>query len=131
MREFSVTELDRMEVTQEAVMQDTCELLTFVEVEDEYGVPQKVWSVLDTLQCGLSHSATNSEGMLDAEGGTQVPIETRTLRLPADTVVSNLMRVRITHRFNVEQDDPVTYEIIGDPQLGPSGLLVQVERVTV
>lgn len=135
MRRFSVPEMGRMKVTQEGAMQDMCELLTSSEVIDEYGVPQKTWSVEDTSICGLSHSSpnryTSTEGMQDAAGGTQVAMEIRSLRLPKETVISNFGRVKITHRFGELETNPTTYEIIGDPQKGPSGLLVQIERVTL
>lgn len=127
---LSKADLAAMQCTQVAAMVDVCELLQRTDgTPDAYGMPTPAYTVVDTVACGLSHSQTNSEAGGSERRGTQVPIEIRRLRLPADTQVSNIDRVRLAKRFGFSIE-PVLYEIVGDPQRGPSGLLVQVRKVT-
>lgn len=124
-----------MQAVQQGAMMDECELLTrSTDATDPYGYPAEMFTVTATLQCGLSHSQTNDEAMLEFAGGTQAPMEIRQLRLAVDTSsvsdrLSNLDRIRITRRFGTAVT-PVTYEIVGDPQRGPSGLLLRLQKVT-
>lgn len=131
---FSAAELDRMQVVQAGTLMDQCELLRRADgVADAYGIPTPSYTVVATVACGLEHSSIKVDTSNEAGGserlGTQAPTEDRLLRLPRDTEVSNVDRVRITRRFG-EKAAPVIYEIVGTPQLGPSGLLVRVQRVT-
>jgi hypothetical protein len=49
------------------------------------------------------------------------------LRLPINTVISGVDRVRITHRFGVMLlNIGVEYELIGEPMRGPSGLVLKL-----
>lgn len=127
---LSAGDLTRMQTVQEAAMLDRCELMQRSEgAIDAYGLPAPAYTVTDYLTCGLSHSQTNREAGGRERRGTQVPVEIRRLRLPAETVLSNVDRVRVTHRFGAPIT-PVLYEIVGDPQRGPSGLVVELQKVT-
>jgi hypothetical protein len=134
MRPLSPAELARMRALQTAAMQDECELLQQINGEpDAYGVPTISYRVVATTACGLSHSQTGSKAGFDEAGGrgrldTQVATEDLELRLPKGTVIRNIDRVRITKRFG-QPVTPATYEIIGTPQTGPSGLLARVQNV--
>jgi hypothetical protein len=127
---LNARDMQQMQAAQEASMPDECQLLRRTDgAVDAYGVPAPAYAVAATVKCGLSHSQVNSEAGGRERRGTQVPIEIRRLRLPADTSVSNIDRVSITRRFGASIT-PVLYEIVGDPQRGPSGLLVQIQKVT-
>lgn len=111
-----------MQAAQEAGMMDTCDLLVRDETDraDEYGMPVANWIVQATVSCGLdmrpSQEARNAEAKLfDAR-----------LRIPIDTTFSQVDRVRITHRFGAMLEAPLEYEIIGQPQRGPSGLRLEL-----
>lgn len=134
MRAFSAGEISRMQGVQEAALMDQCELLQRADgTADAYGIPTPGYTVVATVACGLEHSAIKVDTSNEAGGserlGTQAPTEERFLRLPRDLQVSNADRVRITRRFGAKVT-PVTYELIGMPQMGPSGLLVRIQRVT-
>ena len=131
MRPFTAGELAGMTATQEGAMMDECVILTHTVT----GTGPRGSPIVDYVPaagatpCGLGHSKTDRELMGDAALGTQVAEFDGTLRLPKDTVINTRDRVRITKRFGVAVD-PVVYEIVGTPRLGPSGLLGRVKRVT-
>ena len=115
-------ELTGLQVTQEGHMMDTCVRLVYAAATDAYGIPQPTYTPAATsLACGFNPS---SREMMN-----QVPDVEAVLRLPADTVLDNRDRIRITYRFGtaVTNED---YEIAGLPRRGPSGLLVPLKKVT-
>ncbi len=119
-----------MTATQYAAMMDQCVILRYTESgQDARGYPVVTFVAGETVCCGLEHSKTDQEAMLDAAKGTQVAMFDGSLRLPKDTVINTRDRVRIIKRFGAAVD-PVSYEIVGTPRLGPSGLLARVKRVT-
>jgi hypothetical protein len=126
MNEFATAELTRMQATQDAAMQDTCIVMAYSGgAEDDYGMPlPAVYTAGETLACGL-----NTNPRREAMTGAQVAMVDARLRVPIDTVLDVRDRLRITHRFGVAITDE-TYEILGVPRRGPSGLLVDLKRVT-
>lgn len=128
MRPFTATELARMQSTQESAMQDRCELLDYQAVgQDEFGNPRMSYVVMDTVACGFWPNR-----QVEVMQGTQVSLTDAQLRLSLDdeSTVDNLSRVRIVYRFDVELDEPVTYEVIGLESRGPSGLVLNLRLVT-
>jgi hypothetical protein len=75
-----------------------------------------------TISCGVDHK-TATESLNGEVVGTEV-----ILRLPIETQICQVDRVRITHRHGllVAEDD---YELLGQPMRGPSGLVVRVKKV--
>jgi hypothetical protein len=133
-RGLSPNELNRMSDVQTSAMMDQCELLRRADgAADAYGLPAVTYAVIATSVCGLEHSQikvnTSSEGGGTERLGTQVPTELRLLRLPKDAEVAHVDRIRLTKRLGFSIT-PVLYEIVGTPQLGPSGLLATVQKVT-
>jgi hypothetical protein len=122
MNAFSTTELERMQGAQTGAMQDTCIILQYVAGSGDYGYGQS-YTTGATVVCGLNHKAR--EVMQD----TQVVMTDAVLRLPIATAVDNLDRVKITKRFGVAVT-PETYEILGAPERGPSGLVLKLRKVT-
>jgi hypothetical protein len=124
MRVFTTTELSRMQATQEGAMMDRCELLVRLVTDrnDEYGMPLAMWVAVDTV-CGLEN--VRSEEMLNAEAH----FFDAKLRLPIDTVISNVDRVLVTQRFGVLLNAAVEYELIGSAVRGPSGLVCDLRQV--
>ena len=122
---FSTSELSRMQDTQESAMMDTCVRLRYAAgTADGYGYAVPSWTEAEEYDCGLD--VGKRDELLDE---TQVTAEKAVLRLPIDAEISELDRLRITHRFGVELDESVDYEIVGEPRRGPSGLLVTIEMV--
>ena len=128
MRTFSSGELARMQATQMAAMMHVCQLLRRMETgRDDYGYPLTNYQVVAVSACGFD-AAANKEVM----DGAQVAVTDARLRLPlslAETL-DNLDRITVTHWFDVEVDEPKTYEIIGEPERGPSGLVLNLRLVT-
>lgn len=131
MRAFTTTELERMQGAQEDGMMDTCVLLHLTERgSDDYGMPVKQWVEGSVLACGLDMDP-KPEWNAPAGAGdeTQAEAGEARLRLPIDTDISRLERVRVTHRFGVLLDEPPEYDLTETPQRGPSGLWVRLKRV--
>lgn len=125
MTKFSTAELGGLQAAQESAMQDTCIILEFEPGSaDDYGIPDPVWNAGESYDCGLDGRARR-----EYMGEAQVEEYDAILRLPIDAEVEQTDRIRITHRFGVELDDSVDYEIVAAPRRGPSGLLVTLKKV--
>ncbi len=125
---FSDDVLTRMQVTQTGLMQDVCMLLVFEsddELQDEYGMPLEEERVGDTVACGIDLTR-QSEVMR----GTEVLVADGKARLPYGTVVDGFDGLRVTHRYGVELDEYLDYEIVGPVEQGPSGVRVNIRRVS-
>lgn len=124
MRAFTTRELERMQTAQEDGMMDECELLIRTErSQDEYGMPVVQWVSGSVCACGLENR--RSDETLNAEAD----LFDAQLRLPLDTDLSRVDRLRVTRRFGVLLDQAEEYELVGETQRGPSGLLVNARRV--
>ena len=123
MRTFTTTELERMQGTQEEGMMDTCDLLEHVTTdrEDEYGKPVEEWVARSGIACGLD--LRSSEEVRNAEAD----LWDARLRLPIDTEVSRVDRVVITHRFGVLLETPMLFQMEGEADRGPSGLILKLK----
>lgn len=121
---FSRGELDDMRDVQEAHMMDTCLIAEPTKTTNESNLPVASydWDEAEQSICGFDPSP--SQELLD-----QVPNSEAVNRMPIDTVISNEAYIRITKRFG-ETIDPLTYQVIGSPRRGPSGLLVWLVSVT-
>jgi head-tail adaptor len=124
MRTFTMNELSRMQNAQETGMMDTCELICRGETgQDEYGQPVENWVAGATLACGLDNRASSEYRNAEAA------VFDARLRLPIETDVSNVDRVRITHRFGILLETPLEFQLTGKTRRGPSGLLVDLRSV--
>lgn len=107
-------------------MMDTAVRLVYrVTGANEYGMAIKAWAEDEELACG--YNATAIKQVMD---GTRVTLTDARLRLPIGTTLDSLDRFRITKRLGEILADPPTYEILGEPRQGPSGLLVDLRLVT-
>lgn len=127
MRAPTAGQLARMQAAAVASMWDTCVRLVYSgSQQDDYGRDIAVYTPQSpALVCGFNATA-HREVMVDS----QVALTDAVVRLPIDTVLSNLDRIRITHRHGVALTDAVDYEILGEPARGPSGLVVLLRLVT-
>lgn len=126
MRALTETQLSRLQTHADESMWDTCELLTYDDnAVNVYGVPEPMYVSAGTSECGFY-----TPRYWEAMQGSQVPVFDAILRLPIDTVISNVDRVRITHRHGVEQTNQQTYELVGEAAKGPSALVVKLRLVT-
>lgn len=124
MRAFTTDELTRMQTTQESAMMDTCVVMAYSSMTDDYGNPKPVYTDTYESECGLEHL---NPAEVQATG--EVPIVDARLRLPIDTELDERDRIKITHRFGAELDIPQTFEIAGPVERGPSGLELSLRIV--
>ena len=107
-------------------MMDTAVRLVYRETgKDEYGMSIHEWAEDAELACGY-----DAKAIKEVMVGTQVVLTDARLRLPIGTVVDNRDRFRVTRRFGEILANPPTYEILGEPRQGPSGLLLDLRLVT-
>lgn len=107
-------------------MQDTCVLLVRLEGEqDERGYPVAEWVESDPLACGLDPKPRG-----ELLGGAELRLVDARLRIPIDTDVTGLDRVRVTHRFGEELAVPELFAVLGEARRGPSGLVLDLRSVS-
>lgn len=124
MRHFTTTELQRFQSEQVSSLMDTCVVLTYVGVTGDYGYGTPTYTSGTPIPCGFNGKAR--EVMQD----TQVVLTDGSLRLPLETVVTNLDRIALTHRFDVQLVPGELYEILGAPERGPSGMRLNLRIVS-
>lgn len=130
MRALTTTELSRMQGAQESAMMDQGVILAYVAgAADEYGMPYPLWVEGVVTECGYDGQRRQETGVPAGTPDTQVELTDGRLRLPIDTAINRLDRFRLTHRFGVLLETALTFEMMGEPRRGPSGLLVDVRRV--
>lgn len=109
-------------------MQDTCVLQPRTTgAADNYNLPTETWPDGSSYACGLK--PRDRDEAMDA---AEVPLVDARLRLPlsAEASLSNVDRIKITRRFGVTLSTPISYEIVGPPRRGPSGLVLDLKQVT-
>ena len=121
---LSAAELAAMQDTQEDAMMDTGVILRYASTETEYNL------LVETYTPDASGTACGFDGSPGKEVLDQVPMSEAVIRMPLATSVDAKDRVKITHRFGVAEAEPLTYEFVGLPKSGPSGLRLWVRKVT-
>lgn len=126
MDEFSTAELTAMQAAQVAAMQDTCTINTYSETVNSYGAVVGAWSAGTAQVCGL-----DMRGGKEVHGNDNtIVITDATIRLPFDTVVDMRDHITVTHRFGVAIT-PIVYGIVGPIRRGPSGIRLDLQKVTL
>jgi len=127
---LAADDLVMMRADQAQSLWDTCRVLAYTPgTTDEYGMPEPASYVRgDAISCGLDMTGRRmqSEGM----GSTQVSLADAVLRLALDTTLDNRDRIEITDRFGEALGTPLVYEVVGEPERGPSGLVVLLKLAT-
>jgi hypothetical protein len=122
---FSAGELAAMQATQEAHMMDTCVIQVFTAgARNAAGIKAVSYVDGSAIACGF-HIKT----VADQLEATKVKTTKPELRLPLATVVTGKDRIKLTHRYGVAITAEI-YQIVGEPKRGPSGLVLELERVT-
>lgn len=124
---LTANELSGFKTVQTDHMMDECVYVRRTTTANDYGGDVETWTDRETLACGFSFAPSSSRELL---GSTDVPETSHKLRLPHGTAVNEHDRIRITKRFGVAESTPITYEIIGPAHSGPSGVVVNLQRVT-
>lgn len=114
-----------MQGAQDSAMMDTCQVLVYTEgAANAYNKPAITYPASAAIRCGWKPAT--KEMMQD----TQVPAWDGRLRMPIGTVIKNTDRIRLTHRYGVALSPVQNYEIVGNPERGPSGLVLRLKSVT-
>lgn len=139
MKLFSPVELAGMQNTQNEAMQDRARVLHYTPGDaDEYGMPgAPAWVDIGEIRCGVEYNKTNFEAVLSqGAAATQVATAKLVIRLPLPTTntprAGKLDRIKPVSRFGVplSPSEQKIFEVKGEWRRGPSGLLVEIERVT-
>ena len=124
MRVLTESELTRFQETQNGAMQDTCIILDYHSVADDYGNPTESYIMrLTSSACGYEPVKTS-----ETHGSGEVPLFDSRLRLPINTTIDAIDRIRITHRYGAAVANK-DYAIIGPVKRGPSGLILNIKRI--
>lgn len=123
---FSQADLAAMQDVQESHMGHTCVLQTLIGTTDVYGQPGTVFIEGQPMQCGLEWTSTQRAA---AGRGPVLEIDAR-LRLPlgAGAVVNPQQRVKVTHLYGLELVQPWVFTVVGQPQVGPSCVVLELKR---
>lgn len=105
-------------------MMDICVIQTFTETPDSVGQLIRTWSDGDPLMCGFDPTGGSETRSVDK---TTVKADA-TIRLPIDTAVAATYRIKVIMRYG-EAIEPIVYGILEEPERGPSGLVLRLERV--
>jgi hypothetical protein len=122
---LTAAELAEMRECQVASLQDTCKVLAYSATTDDYGLPKASYTPGAAQACGFDPTSSR-----EVQEGSQVAVVDARLRLPLGTVVTSRDRVQITHRFGEALSSPETYSIIGEPERGPVGLVLNLRTAT-
>lgn len=126
MRALTSSELAAMRQTQESAMMDTCIVLTHGSgATDAYNTPSDGYSEGSPVRCGYRPGSTR-----EVQQGNETVLVDATLRLSVGTAINSRDRVRLTHRFGEALATPLLFAVVGQPAQGPSGLVVNLRRVT-
>lgn len=111
-------------------MMDTCRVLSYSSSPDLWGQPQPTYTPGPAIPCGYEPVGGVGQKEIRLDEKTLATI-TATLRLPITTAITQRDRIEITHRHGEALSPTVTLEVIGSIRRGPSGLLIDVNRVSL
>lgn len=124
---FSAGELSGMKTAQEGHMMDSCRILVWAAGSaDAYGRKVDSYTAGSEIACGFKFDNRTVE----VQGESEVVVIDGRFRLPAATTIKASDRIRLTKRFGTALSPAVDFDVIGQPRLGPSGLVVDVAKVT-
>lgn len=106
-------------------MQDTCIIQAYSATPDTYGDPVPTYTDGAAIACGFDPTGGRESWRPDM---TALHVDA-TVRLPIATTLDTRDRIKITKRFGVAIT-AIVFEIVGLPQRGPSGLVVELVKVT-
>jgi hypothetical protein len=125
---FSDVELDGLRLVQQEHMPDTCLIGRRQSTRNQLNERVDTWAWGAPQPCGLGPSRTFLNEDRTAE--MTVTRDDRELRLPQSCDIDAECRIRITHRYGRALVSPDEFDVQGNPHVGPSGLVVNLRRVT-
>lgn len=122
---LTAAELARMRTVANESMLDTCTILTPSFSTDAIGGQIAEWQESAAQDCGVSFAA-NQERTTQAGVAVQVEV---VVRLPVTTQLTSQQRIKLTHRYGTALLTPWLFEVLGQPETGPTALVVRCRRV--
>ena len=121
---FTTSDLSFFQTTQETYMQDTGKVGVYSTAENTYGEEVISYTFGAAMDCGFRHLTAKEIERLE---GIALPVDAE-IRLAIDTTITAKDQFKVTHRFAVDTTDE-TYQVVGEPRRGPSGLQVFLRLV--
>jgi hypothetical protein len=123
---FSEADLARMRATQVAHMQDECVIRRCTTTPNSINEAVKTFTedVTATI-CGLDMRSGDERHTVQFN----TLIYDATIRIPIATVIDSKDQVKVTKRFGETLAAPLTFEIVGPVQPGPSGIRLKLKKV--
>ncbi len=126
MRSFTLAELAALRRTQTSAMMDTCVILSHsAGATDAFGNPTDIYVAGESVPCGYKPRSTR-----EAQQGNETVLIDAEMRLPVMTVIKATDRVRLLRRYGETLAVPLLFSVVGQPAQGPSGLVVNLRKVT-
>ncbi|MEE8599236.1 MAG: hypothetical protein V3S69_06990 [Dehalococcoidales bacterium] len=124
---FSADDLAHMRDVQELFMQDVCSVMTYTSsAQDGIGDPIVTYPVSASgVLCGLEPKTPR-----EVQGIGMVAVIVAKLRIPIGTDVSEHDRISITSRYDEVQDTYPVFEVVGQPMIGPTGMVLNLSSVS-
>lgn len=122
---FTQTELTALQAAQDVHMMDTCTIDRWSASDNAYNLPSPTWTSSAALACG--YEVIEPQELMRST--TDAPAFDARLRLPISTTIDPKDRITITKRHGVAIT-PIVHEVVGDPERGPSGLVLKLRKVT-
>lgn len=132
MRNLTANELNRMRMTQNDAMPDTCDILKRSTSSNEWGNQDRAWVISQSnIPCGLEWDNQKAQSG-EAVGEAEASVKRATLRLSTGqyTKISNADRVQIRELNNEMLATPLSFEVIEQPRIGDTGMLVRIRIVS-
>jgi len=105
-------------------LSDTCQILTAVITYNALNEPTTGFTTGSAITCGFRYANSS-----DVRRPDLFPlIVDAVIRLPWDTVVSELDRVKLTKRYGIALTTPEVYDLVGIPMLGPAGKVANLKE---
>lgn len=117
-------EITRLQAAQQQHLGDTCVILSYSAADNAYNLPEPTFTPGAPTDCGFKGNSRR-----EVQDGGQVIVADAELRLASDTTITQLDRVRLTHKAGQELASPLTFDVIGHPETGPSGIVVTLRRI--
>lgn len=123
MRAISTTEISRLRTSQQETFLDACKIGTVSETTTgTYITRSASWGT--ETPCGFEPG-----GRRETKDGAQAVIGDAVVRVAAGTSVSNQNLIQITKRFGTTLSAAETFAIIGEPAVGPSCIVLTLQRL--
>lgn len=107
-------------------LHDTCDLMPRTTTTADDGQVVEDWVRSGSSACGFEPTGGAEQRRADM---TILAYDAK-LRLPLGTAITYLDKVKITRRYGTTLSTPLTFQVEGDPQQGPTGLVCLLKRVT-